>query len=255
MFLVSWPVLSVTIFSVLIGCIAGCLLWVHKVRRFKHDIAGLHTKHRKLLLAAELDAQEGERRRIAADLHDHIISKLTLLRLNNTNSPDLNAALGDIIEEARHLCHGLMPPLYEEMEVEEVLMSIVTQWKSHYSLAYRTDIRATSLDNRLKLQIARIFQELLTNIHKHAQAKAIAVDLRITDARIAMVVNDDGVGFDGKRRGAGIGLCNLQLRVESVGGIYKIKKSADGGTRFIFSMSSYPSSNLVGVEEPGEMQY
>src|SRR5690606_6408768 len=168
MILFSCPVLLVSVFFVLIAGISACLVLFYKLSRLKEDIKRLYSKHKKRLQIAELNAQEAERERIAADLHDHIISKMTLLRLNHANSPNLDVALGDIIDEVRHLSHALMPPLYEETDIEGVLMNITNQWKSHYLLAYRTDIRATILDNRLKLQIARIFQELLVNIHKHA---------------------------------------------------------------------------------------
>lgn len=242
---ISWPTWVVSVLLVWVGGMIGWLCSSRKVNCAERDLAKLRVDYKKSLEAVELDAQEAERKRIAADLHDNIISKLTLLRLNNANEVGLNDTLGDIIEEARYLCHDLMPPLYEEMGLDEILMNIIAQWKSSYHLIYDTDIRATMSNNRLKLQITRIFQELMTNVHKHAQATSIAVGLRITASSVAMLVTDDGTGFDGRTKGRGIGLINLQRRIEGLGGKYKFKKAADEGTRFIFFMktSSSPATN------------
>lgn len=194
----------------------------------------LQIEHQKNLMESGIAVQEQERNRIAADLHDSLIGKLTILRLKNQsefNFEQVDKQLGELIDEARRISHDLSPPMLEFVELHELIEDMLSPWKKHLSIHLHTQVEATvTLPPNLKIQVGRIAQELLTNIYKHAQATAVWVDLKTTSQHLFLVVKDNGKGFDVEQAKKGIGLQNLELRTVYLRGKYKIKSSPKGST-------------------------
>ncbi|RZK16413.1 MAG: hypothetical protein EOO43_14515 [Flavobacterium sp.] len=194
----------------------------------------LQIEHQKNLMESGIAVQEQERNRIAADLHDSLIGKLTVLRLKNQsefNFEQVDKQLGELIDEARRISHDLSPPMLEFVELHELLEDMLSPWKKHLSIHFHTQVDATvTLPPNLKIQVGRIAQELITNIYKHAQATAVWVDLKITSQQLFLVVKDNGKGFDVDEAKKGIGLQNLELRTVYLRGKHKIKSSPKGST-------------------------
>ena len=79
--------------------------------------------------------------------------------------------------------------------------------------------------------VYRVIQEALTNIGKHAQASTASVVVRHEDARLGIMIEDDGVGFDPEDTdGAGMGLFGIRERVEMLGGSFEIETGTGKGT-------------------------
>ena len=94
------------------------------------------------------------------------------------------------------------------------------------------DIRAAiDLSNDAKTQITRIFQEVLTNIHKRANAQNINIYLRHTDDWLAIKIEDNGKGIL-KHNTKGLGLKNIEIRTQYLKGKYKVKSAPNRGTLF-----------------------
>jgi two-component system sensor histidine kinase DegS len=81
-------------------------------------------------------------------------------------------------------------------------------------------------------------REALMNIVKHAGAKNVWVDVRCVDGEVVLAIEDDGIGFDARNRGAGeqyngggFGLTNLRERMNHLGGRFEIESAAGKGTR------------------------
>lgn len=212
----------------------------HRLLRSKEAQHRKTLEHEKKLLNVSLEAQEKERERIAADLHDNIISKLTIIRLKSamgTDSKELDHLLGNTIDESRRISHDLAPPLYENKTLVDVIRSVLESWESIYIVKfYIVADDDLMVDKNTKLQIVRILQELLNNIHKHAKASEIKMIIRIKKNQISFVLQNDGVGFS-KNKGKGIGLQNIDLRTNQLNAKYKFRTKQDKGTRFIFDMS------------------
>jgi two-component system sensor histidine kinase UhpB len=79
--------------------------------------------------------------------------------------------------------------------------------------------------------IYRIVQEQINNISKHAKAKTIIIHLKAKDAHLNLSITDDGVGFDTTKKDNGIGLRNIQSRVEFYSGNMNIISSPGQGCR------------------------
>lgn len=197
----------------------------------------LQLEYQKNLLESGIAVQEQERTRIAADLHDSLIGKLTILRLKNQleyNFEQIDLLLGETIAEARRISHDLSPPMLDAVELNELLEDIIMPWKKYLRVHFYTNIdTATTINQNLKIQIARIVQELITNIHKHSGASDVYIQLKITNTNLTLIVRDNGKGFDYKEAKKGIGLQNIELRMMYLKGAHKIKSSTSGTSTII----------------------
>jgi two-component system NarL family sensor kinase len=237
--LLLWVVIIVGVMILLVGTLISVFyISYRKVLRSKDEELNIKMEYQRSLLKVSLEAQENERVRIAADLHDNIISTLTVIRLKaaiGSNQQELDHLLGTAIDESRRISHELSPPLYEEKPLENILLTILKSWKSFYHIDHVVDVRTDRAINKtIKLQLVRILQELLNNIHKHAQASHVNLILRITDKYIVLMVFDNGIGFNSTTVKNGIGLQNIALRTDNLNAQYKYKSSKEKGTRFIF---------------------
>lgn len=237
-FLIS-VIIIIGVMLLLIGTLISVFyLSYKKIIRSKEDEHHIKLEHQRTLLNVSLDAQENERVRIAADLHDNIISKLTIIRLKaaiGSDQAEIDKLLGNTIDESRRISHELSPPLYEEKSLENVLQTILKNWESFYHIKTNIDVRYTiTVDKNTKLQMVRVLQELINNIYKHAKASEIIFTLRITKKYISLILEDNGIGFNNKKVIKGIGLQNIELRANNLNAHYKFKSIEEKGTSFIF---------------------
>ena len=244
-----WIIIIIGVMVMLIGTVITVFyLSYKKLLHSKEEEHRIKLDYQRTLLKVSLDAQENERVRIAADLHDNIISKLTIIRLKaaiGSNTAELDQLLGTTITESRRISHELSPPLYEEKSLENVLLTILKSWESFYNIHIHLDIREhIETDRNTKLQMVRVLQELMNNIYKHAKASEIFFLLRITKKYIILSLNDNGVGFNIKTVTKGIGLQNISLRADSLRAKYKFISMEEKGTRFIFVVRN--GKNKIG---------
>lgn len=197
----------------------------------------MQLEHQKKLLETGIIAQEQERNRIAADLHDSLIGKLTVLRLkvqSHYSYEHIDLLLGESIDEARRISHDLSPPMLGFVELDEFLENILAPWRKYFKIWFYKNINpAVSLNQDIKIQIARIVQELIINIHKHAGATNAYISLKITHNCLILIVSDNGKGFDVTVGKKGIGLNNIELRMLYLKGVHKIKSGVNGSTAII----------------------
>lgn len=189
--------------------------------------------HQKELLAAAVEVQESERRRIAGDLHDDIGSLLSATRLylrqltpggEEEKITEIKeqalSILDEMIQNARRITHDLMPPTLEkfgfqaaaEDTCERINRSggITVNFISDYD---------TRLDARREVALYRVLQELLNNTLKHAKARTIDVRIGCNHNVFTFFYADDGKGFDpASVASAGLGLRNIESRTSLIGG-------------------------------------
>lgn len=205
------------------------------------EASKMQLDYQRKLMETSVIVQERERNRIAADLHDSLIGKLTALRLKNQlqyEARESDSILEESITEARRISHDLSPPMIEFMELEDVVINTIGTWKSHFAISFYKQIRsAVTPSSELKLQITRIIQELLTNTYKHAEAEEVFIGLRVTKNTVYLVIRDNGKGFDMGKGPKGLGLKNIELRVLYLNGIYKVKSGRKGTVSiFVFHL-------------------
>ena len=210
----------------------------------------LHVYQRELrsLAAALVLAEERERRRIAAELHDHIGQSLALaqLRLGPLRAALSSAACIDeldqvrqdidqMLEEVRSLTFELSPPILYELGLLAAVEWLGEHFQKQHELYVRVedDGQAKPLEEEVRVFLFRAVRELLVNVVKHAGVAQARVILRLDGKRIGIVVEDDGVGFaptdfDAPRK---FGLFSIRDRLDLLGGSFRVEAAPGQGTR------------------------
>lgn len=194
--------------------------------------------HQQQLLQASVEVQERERGRIAADLHDDLISRINVALLSlHTNQPveQISDLLQDSMALARRISHDLSPPLLHQSSLYELLESFVAPLRVHLPiLVTHATLTQVALDASTKLQLLRMVQEVVNNALKYAHAQQIQLHIHHSPCWLGVVVNDNGVGFDVTTQHAGLGQQNIALRSQVLGGQYRIRSAPNRGCQFIF---------------------
>ncbi|MFQ5623223.1 MAG: sensor histidine kinase [Paracoccaceae bacterium] len=187
-------------------------------------------------------------RRVSADLHDGPGQNLSLIGLRLEKivpaSPEgeedariIRQALDTAIGEIRTISRGLWLPELENQELETVVSQAVDlhrqQTGGQVSLSYHgaTD---PEVGHSGKASIYRFLQEALSNAARHAGGASTHVAVTVSAAQVAIVVQDDGPGFDpgadlALRPDGGQGLAGLRDRLESIGGVFEIDAAPGQG--------------------------
>lgn len=194
--------------------------------------------------------QVSERRRFARDLHDGINQLLVAVKYRietaaskiNRNetlaSNDLNQCsnlLDETIREVRRISHDLRPSLLDDMGLEQAVVSLLDQFqeRTKISMISEIDLEDCTLREDIEITLYRLTQEALTNIERHANASRVQLRIGYEQSKIKFSIDDNGTGFDLNKQalsGDGIGLKNMQERVELLGGEFTISTKPDKGT-------------------------
>jgi PAS domain S-box-containing protein len=204
------------------------------------------------LLHQIVTMQEDERRRIARDLHDQLGQQLTGLRLmlENIRKECAELQICDQVAAAQaiaaqldtdvdFLAWELRPAALDDLGLKAAVANYVSEWSRHFNIPaefHSSNIDRERLSPEAETNIYRICQEALNNIWKHAQATHVSVLLERRDGHIVLIVEDDGVGFNPKKKrkpdenDRGIGLIGMQERAALIGGALEIESAPKEGT-------------------------
>jgi two-component system NarL family sensor kinase len=213
----------------------------------------LEFEYQQKMLQAELESQETERRRLAADLHDSIGGMLSTIRvglatiarqLPEPQSIDqTKQMLDDTITSVRRISRDLMPSTLEKFGLLNALTELCERFQdtSRITINFIEEGVLLSLDKTRELMIFRVVQELLNNAIKHSQASTITVKL-IRSNKLTVVVEDDGVGFDAEaikkdtQNGRGLGLFNIENRARLLGAKIEYGQNIQQGSKTILTL-------------------
>jgi two-component system sensor histidine kinase UhpB len=213
----------------------------HLVRTFNGMLDRLESE-RGDSSARALAAQEGERQRIAQELHDEIGQSLTavLLGMKRTvdRAPDdlreelrmVQETIRDSLDEVRQVARRLRPGVLEDLGLLSAISSLATDFTaaSEIPVSQRLDPHLPELGRNAELVLYRIAQESLTNISRHAGAAWVEVALTGDRDRVVLRITDDGRGLNGAAEGAGIR--GMRERALLVGAQLMLFPASTGGT-------------------------
>jgi PAS domain S-box-containing protein len=195
--------------------------------------------------------REEDRKQVARDLHDQIGQILTAIKMDMTwvtrhlpESQDMVcsrlkesiAMIDDSVKAVRTICSGLRPGVLDDLGLAAAI-----EWQAN-DFAARNDVHChvtvppvdLHLDGDRATATFRIFQECLTNIIRHAQAKSVRIELIQEEESILLVVEDDGIGFcesSAPNAFASLGLLGMKERAQFCGGDALITSSPGSGTK------------------------
>jgi two-component system sensor histidine kinase UhpB len=214
---------------------------VELVRTFNEMLERLETERRESGRLA-LAAQEAERKRIAAELHDEVGQSMTgVLLLLDQLASEVPAERRDVfaeaqeatrtsVDEVRRIAQELRPELLEHLGLVSALKSLATRFTDQAGLELEWDFAhgLPPLSADAELALYRVAQESLTNVARHAEATRVWLSLQPGRDSVVLRVVDDGRGMNGRAPNGG-GLRGMRERAVLVGAALAIKPARTGG--------------------------
>jgi signal transduction histidine kinase len=207
---------------------------------------------RRRLLHYLAQAQEQERERIAADIHDDSIQAITAVGIRlemlkrRLSDPEALHAMDELegsvvmsIARLRHLLFELRPPVLDREGLAPALRIYLEEVTRDANITYRLDNGFLSEpDPETRTVLYRIALEALSNVRRHARARRLLVELEEIDGGYLVRVRDDGSGFslDGPSEPlpGHLGLTAMRERAEMAGGWWRAVSAPGEGTTIEF---------------------
>jgi PAS domain S-box-containing protein len=215
---------------------------VLRERELKRATARLRALTRNLM-----DVRERRRGEIARDLHDVLGGILTSLKMDlsrlarRQQSPELRDLAEEImllaqqgIEEIHRISRELRPAVLEHLGLGAAVAEALAKFGQRYSI--NVELKAAGPEPPLDpLQIAsvfRVFQELLTNVARHAGASRVEVTLNVDDVGLLLEVSDNGRGMTVEQRESpnAFGILGMRERAGQLHGELAFAERPGGGT-------------------------
>ena len=237
------------------GSFAGYIgLCLDITDRKRAEIELLASREQLRRLAAHVEsAREQERIRIAREIHDELGQVLTVLKMDTedvqaryrTSVPrplkEIMGRMAAIVDNldltigtVRRIASELRPGVLDHLGIAAAIEWQIQQFESHTGVRFET----VGLPEELPLNahqstaVFRIFQEILTNIARHAAASEAKVEVNVDAAKLTLRVTDNGKGFDRLRLSdpKALGLLGMRERALLLGGAIEIESRAGAGT-------------------------
>jgi signal transduction histidine kinase len=193
-----------------------------------------------------VEAQELERARLARELHDETGQALTSILLglksleDRVDSDDGRTAVTELrnlvvstLQDVRRLAVELRPAALDDFGLVPAIERLrdTVEEQGGLSIDVQSPLGDERLPQETETALYRIVQEALINVLKHAAATRVTVRLSRSGKTVALVVQDDGNGFDpASVRDGGLGLVGMRERVALLGGRLTVESSEGGGT-------------------------
>lgn len=222
-----------------------------KQRIQEQRITELEIEKQLTVTEAVLKGEAQERTRLAKDLHDGlggmlsgIKYSLNTMKGNLVMSQDNSQAfersldmLDSSIREMRRVAHNMMPEALVKFGLDTALKDFCFDINQSgvINLVYQSiGLENTLPSQTVSITIYRIVQEILSNTLKHANARTAIVQLTKNGQLLTVTVEDDGKGFDtsAQHYSKGIGLMNIQNRIEFIKGHLDLQSSPGEGTSY-----------------------
>jgi PAS domain S-box-containing protein len=201
-------------------------------------------------LARDLQsAREGERERVAREIHDELGQQLTAIRMDldtlRSRLPAGNDRLRTMIDEmiaisdatvgtVRRIASELRPAILDDLGLPAAVEWLAEDFERRSGIECRVEVRSNSLpvDPDQAVVLFRIVQEALTNVARHSEASHAEVLLEITGDRAAAVVRDDGRGLSAEELSErrALGILGMRERALAVGGTFDVLGKSGCGT-------------------------
>ena len=221
-------------------------------------------KELRSMAAGFVAIEDGERRRIAVDLHDRvgqtlIASQMKIEVLRQAGEKERQALLDGLQGlldrmdgELRTLIFELSPPVLHDFGLLAGLRWLAGKLETEHGLRVRLESEGDCEvpDEGLRATLFRCLRELLLNVCRHAGTDAAVVSLRRDETQLSLTVADRGRGFEPSakaRHRLSFGLFSIGECLSQAGGSFEIESAPEQGTRCLLIV---PSSSLGEKDSP-----
>lgn len=172
-------------------------------------------------------AQEGEKKKIARELHDGLAQNLVLLKLwfesmkidpsQQDMANSYSELINNSIKEIKSISYALLPPELEKgiLAGLKSLTDRINMLKGCQCILDKDDhIDESYFENSDRFNLYRIIQEFINNSLKHAKAEHLWIKIFLEAGNWKIIVKDDGVGFEVEKAKGSLGMSNIQNRIQ-----------------------------------------
>lgn len=195
------------------------------------------------------EVQEGERRRIAHELHDQMGQHLAALKLGlegltgaSSDALRVQNLLGLVKQmghDMRRIALELRPTMLDDLGLVAALLHELGEWGERTGIEvdfHHSGLEHHRLPPATETAVYRVVQEALTNVLKHARADRVSLVLERRPDHLLAILEDNGTGFDHEAVVAAqdterrLGLFGMKERAESLGGNLQVETAPGAGT-------------------------
>ena len=238
--------MTILVIALILSLIIAFLIFINYKKQQKlnkqislsHEQDLLHIENQRKYEATQaiLQGEEQERQRIAQDLHDSMGGMLANIRMtisanNSFNKENVIDKLDQTIDEMRRISRNLMPETLKNIGLEIALKELCeTMTQKYFTIQFEAFNLSENIPFKTQIALYRIAQESISNITKYAQATNVIVQISQNNNVLNLTIEDDGIGFDKSEIVYGLGLKNIQNRVQLINGTVEIASNKGEGT-------------------------
>lgn len=262
-------IIDVTVFPVTdeadkIVCFASLNRDVTEARKIQDELQKSHAElearvERRTLQLRQLSArlmttQDGERRRVARDLHDSAGQYLAAIRMNLSPLRDISGIADaeksriidslDLVDrcmsEIRTISYLLHPPLLDEMGLRSAILTLVEGFAERSGIQVELDIPddLRRLPSDVETTLFRVIQQSLANIHRHSESRIAKIQLKEDAEFVTVEICDEGRGIPDEKLAeflsgkqlTGVGIAGMRERIRDMQGEFNIRSGSTGTT-------------------------
>ena len=224
------------------------VFYIRKLFQFLRRVDNLRNEMEKRVLSAMIRTEEKERQRFAKELHDGLgpllsVIKMLLSGFERNNAPEVNEkikdnlkqAVDEAIESVREISANISPHILNNFGLRDAISSFVKKLRldERMRIRFDTNLEKQRFPYNVEVIMYRVVCELLNNTLRHAGATEVGISLQSQDGTLYLEYTDNGMGFDVGQAEAdgGMGLSNMQYRLQSGDGDIKIESEEGKGMR------------------------
>jgi PAS domain S-box-containing protein len=194
-----------------------------------------------------VNIREEERASISRDIHDQLGQSLTALKLDidwltkriNKDTEEsaklatMTELASGMISDIQRISSDLRPSILDDFGLAAAIEWYCEEYSGRTGIKMDIDVVDIQLDDMLSnLTLYRVFQESLTNVIRHANAKNVFIKLAMKDSDIELIISDDGIGISSGKATSpkSLGILGMRERVRYAGGSLDITSPPEGGT-------------------------
>lgn len=237
---------TIMLFLLAGGIIIFMILYQRRMLEHRISVQAAEAKHQQELFYGTLEAIEGERKRLARDLHDEVGASLSVMRLlvgemSARKTPEMEEAgnkykllIDNTIDNVRRISNDLLPQGLEEFGLSYAIEGLCEKIMEVSDADIQLNIGVLDgISNTINLAAYRLLQELLNNAVKHSEASEIIIDLGKEQSNLVINYKDNGKGFDFIQayQKRSLGLKNIETRTKLLNGTSKFETSPNAGLK------------------------
>lgn len=229
----------------------GWLLFAASLFGLGFSVLFFVVRRRRLIYENKLQkiaVREKERQQIAKSLHDEVAGDLRMLHQKLQKSALFEEAekLNIVKENVRDLSHKLSSISFDKVSFKDQVVNLVSDY---FEPSFRIKVQGihdnewSVIDGGIKRLLYLSMRECIQNCQKHAQATKIVLDFSIHKKNVFLRIIDNGIGFDTNKSKKGIGLQNLEERLEELNGTLTFKSEPNNGAEIYIQIPLHAYKN------------